>query len=100
MLRLALCTSVQIPNATKARMTKRTMMMMAMTSFFLTMVTGKGVGSVLLHTVPESQAFRWNVGADGSRGSERPLITFRGVSVLERNVIQLWKTVMSLKRGR
>lgn len=42
MLRLALCTSVHIPNATKARMTKRTMIMMAMTSFFLTMVTGKG----------------------------------------------------------
>lgn len=32
------CTSVQIPNATPARTTNRTMMMMAMVSFFFTMV--------------------------------------------------------------
>lgn len=32
------CTSVQIPNATRARTTNRTMMMMAMVSFFLTMM--------------------------------------------------------------
>lgn len=32
------CTSVQIPNATRARTTNRTMMMMAMVSFFFTMV--------------------------------------------------------------
>ena len=32
------CTSVQMPNATRARTTNRTMMMMAMVSFFLTMM--------------------------------------------------------------
>lgn len=32
------CTSVQIPNATRARTTNRTMIMMAMVSFFLTMI--------------------------------------------------------------
>jgi hypothetical protein len=39
---LALWTSVQMPKATSARMMKSTMMMMAMTSFFLTIVKCEG----------------------------------------------------------
>lgn len=50
MLLLALWTSVQMPNATSARMMKSTMMIMAMTSFFLTIVSGEG-GDHALDTV-------------------------------------------------
>jgi hypothetical protein len=44
MLLRALCTNVQMPKATRARRIKRTMMMMAMTSFFLTIVDGREGG--------------------------------------------------------
>lgn len=54
MLLRALCTNVQMPKATRARRMKRTMMMMAMTSFFLTIVNGREGGG--------HARCMWNVG--------------------------------------